>query len=164
MDIEDRALISNTPIFGGLDVVTIDFLTDGQDPVRRAEGEHFFREGDDGQSVFVLRSGRVTVGKDWKNSHVILRELHRGDCFGEMALIDLQRRSATVTAYDDSTAFEIPLHKLQALHERNIEQYLIIHMNMAREVSRRLRTADDRLFDLAMNSADQGYERLFLYI
>ncbi|MGB1110930.1 MAG: Crp/Fnr family transcriptional regulator [Gammaproteobacteria bacterium] len=164
MDNEDRRLIGNTPIFGGLKDSTIDFLIGDFEPVRRAAGEVFFREDEPGHSVFVMRAGRVTVGKDWKNSHVVLRELKRGDCFGEMALLDQESRSATVTAYDDSAAFEIPLIRLQQLYDRDLEQYLAIHMNMARIVSERLRSADDRLFELAMDSSDEGYERLFLCI
>lgn len=164
MNKDDRVLLQGTPIFGGLSEESIDFLLADGALVTRREGELFFREGDAGQSVYVLRSGRVTIGKDWKDSHVILRELRRGDCFGEMALLDLEPRSATVTAYEDSAAFEIPLARLQALNERDIEQYLIIHMNMAREVSRRLRVADMRLFDLAMNSSDEGYDKLFLFV
>jgi CRP/FNR family cyclic AMP-dependent transcriptional regulator len=57
-------------------------------------GPHFFREGDDSQSMYVLRSGRVKIYKSWREESKLLRWMEPGECFGEMALIDFSPRSA----------------------------------------------------------------------
>ena len=71
-----------------------------------------------------------------------------GDCIGEMAIIDLQSRSASVRAVADCLAIEITRVTLNKLYQTDLEQFAIIMMNMGREVSRRLRIASDRLFTI----------------
>jgi CRP/FNR family cyclic AMP-dependent transcriptional regulator len=73
-----------------------------------------------------------------------LQYLARGDCFGEMALIDLNPRSASVVAVEDCIALEISHQALYVLYEHYLEQFTLIQMNL-REVSRRLRALDERL-------------------
>jgi CRP-like cAMP-binding protein len=53
-----------------------------------------------------------------------------------------------VRAVEDCSGFEIFAGGLFALYERDLEQFALIQMNMARELSRRLRRADDRLLDV----------------
>jgi CRP-like cAMP-binding protein len=65
-----------------------------------------------------------------------------------MALIDFGPRSATVVAEADSTAIEFSPACLHEIAKRDLEQYALVYMNMARELSRRLRRADDRLFEV----------------
>ena len=77
-----------------------------------------------------------------------LSRLQRGDCVGEMAVLDLMPRSAAARADRRCVALEITRRCLAELYQRDPEQYAIIMMNMGREVSRRLRKADDRLFEL----------------
>jgi CRP-like cAMP-binding protein len=95
--------------------------------------------------MYVLESGRAAVVKEWQGRELLLRELGPGDCFGEMALIDLSPRSASVQALEDCSAFEIFAASLHQLYQRDLEQFALIQMNMARELSRRLRATDERL-------------------
>ena len=60
--------------------------------------------------------------------------------------MDLSPRSASVLAVEDCTAIELSSANLYKVYERDIEQFALIQMNLGREVSRRLREADDRLF------------------
>ena len=62
------------------------------------EGEFFFRESDPADCMYVLESGHVAVFKEWAGRELLLRHLDPGDCFGEMALLDLFPRSASVRA------------------------------------------------------------------
>jgi CRP-like cAMP-binding protein len=62
-----------------------------------------------------------------------------------MALIDLNPRSASVVAVEDCIALEISHQALYVLYENYLEQFVLIQMNLAREVSRRLRALDERL-------------------
>ena len=111
-------------------------------------GEYFFREGDPGGMLFILRAGSVVVERQWNGKTVMLGRLATGDCFGEMALVDFQPRSASVRATDDCEALCLSLNALRSLYENDVEQYAMIMMNMGREVSRRLRSAGDRILEL----------------
>jgi len=134
------------PIFGALGSDALAFLVE-QTRIRRvAAGEYFFREGDPASSLFVLESGRVEVVRVWQGHERLVNALATGDCFGEMALLDLGPRSASVRAVEDCAAIELDVADLYRLYEHDVGQFALVQMNLAREVSRRLRRTDELLF------------------
>jgi CRP/FNR family transcriptional regulator, cyclic AMP receptor protein len=139
-------LLQRMPIFGGLGEGTLEFLLSLSTIVSVRGGEYFFRETDMGDSLFVLETGKVAIVKSWKGKEHLLRELEKGDCFGEMAVMDLFPRSASVLALENCTAIQISVANLYQIYEKDIEQFTMIQMNMGREVSRRLRNADEQIF------------------
>jgi CRP-like cAMP-binding protein len=140
-------LLQSMPLFGGMSARGLDALVANANRVEVAAGCCFFRESEPAQSMFVLERGRVSVRKQWNGREVTLRELARGDCFGEMALIDYAPRSATIHALEPSVAIEITADALLKLYEIDLEQFAIIQMNIAREISRRLRVLEQRIFE-----------------
>ena len=144
----DFELMRNMPVFGGLSNGTLKMLLDQSDIASVAAGEFYFREGDRAQSLFVLQQGVALVERVWKDASVVLGRLRKGDCVGEMSLIDMMPRSASVRAEEDCQAIEITLRCLHQLYKQALDQYAMIMMNMGREISRRLRISDDRLFVL----------------
>ncbi len=145
---ELQGLLRQMPVFGGLSDSTLQFLIERSEEVVLTAGEFFFLEGDSGKSFFVLRGGTIQVEKDWQGTMIPLGRLGVGDCVGEMAIIDLQARSASVRCEVDCQAIEISRTALHQLYRQDLEQYAIIMMNMGREVSRRLRSASERLFEI----------------
>ncbi len=141
-------LLRHMPIFGGLTDDTLSLILSHANPRFVESGDYFFQEGDGADSLFVIESGSVVIERRWKQTMVELSRLKAGDCIGEMALIDLLPRSASARAVEDCNAIEITRHALHELYKQDIEQYAIIMMNMGREVSRRLRRADERLLAL----------------
>ena len=139
-------LLRNTPIFGGVADETLTFLLDRVAEVVVRKGEFFFLEGDEGKSAFVLERGSVSILKQWEGKSYLLRRLQAGDCLGEVALMDFCRRSASVLADEDCAAIELSTSDLRQLAVRDLEQFTMIYMNMGRELCRRLRDADERLF------------------
>ncbi len=139
-------LLQQMAVFGAIRNDVLEFLLGLSRSVSVHPGEFFFRQGEVGDSMYVLESGRVNVIKNGADGtpHV-LRELAAGDCFGEMALMDLAPRSASVQALEECSAIEIGTASLMRLYEKDIEQFALIEMNMGRELSRRLREADERL-------------------
>ncbi len=146
-------MLQRMPIFGAIRDDVLSFLLDHAEHRQLSGGQAFFREGDPGDRMFVLESGRASVVKGWQGSAVLLHHLEPGDCFGEMALMDLSPRSASVIAQVDCSAVELTPRSLAELFERDVEQFALIQMNIGREVCRRLRAADDRLFRIRMGEA-----------
>ncbi|MFT3778590.1 MAG: cyclic nucleotide-binding domain-containing protein [Ottowia sp.] len=133
------------PLFGGLTEAALGVLLDDSREVAMPAGAFFFHEGDTGESLYVLDAGEVELTKATPAGPVVLAHLQAGDCFGEMALIDLAPRSASAQAVLATRALEISMGGLHALYQRDVEQFALVQMNMARELSRRLRRLGDRL-------------------
>ena len=140
------ALLQDMAVFGAISDVSLEFILAQADTMHLPAGEHFFTEGEEGREMYVLEQGRVELLKQWGDESHRLAELGPGDCFGEMALMDLEPRSATARAVDDCLAIRIPRDALNGLYARDAEQFVLIQMNLGREVSRRLRAADDAIF------------------
>jgi len=143
---DNLALLQNMPIFGGVSQDTLKFLLDQASVVSVKKRDYFFREDDKASSMFVLRKGKAVILKSWESQMFLLHDLHRGDCFGEMALMDMCPRSASIRAVEDCEAIEISVSSLHDIYKNDLEQFVILFMNMGREVSRRLRQADNQLF------------------
>ena len=146
-------LLQRMPIFGAIREDALEFIVDRTRSVFVRAEAFFFRENEPALSMFVLEAGRVAILKSWRGGELVVRELGQGDCFGEMALMDLLPRSASVRAEEDCSALELMPVTLHALFERDPEQFALIQMNMGREVCRRLRTTDELLFRALMGEA-----------
>lgn len=143
-------LLQQMPIFGGLPADALELMLAGAAIVSVAAQDYFFREGDPATAMYVLERGRVSVLRGWHGQQTLLRSLGKGDCFGEMALLDLFPRSASVRAEEDSSAIELAPAQLYRLFERDAALFAMIQMNIAREMSRRLRETDAALFQARM--------------
>jgi CRP/FNR family cyclic AMP-dependent transcriptional regulator len=140
-------LLQQMAVFGAIRTDVLEFLLGLSRTLHLARGEYFFRQGDPGEVMFVLESGAAEVLREVAGGELqLVRRLAAGDCFGEMALMDLSPRSASVRALEDCVAIAISAGDLMRVYEKDIEQFVIIEMNMGRELSRRLREADERLF------------------
>ena len=154
-------LLQQMPIFGGIGDAALRVLLDPAPTINVAAGAFFFRERDPADCMYVLESGRVEVLKDWAGRELLLRQLDAGDCFGEMALLDLFPRSASVRALEACRALTLTPAHLARLFEHDVEQFALIQMNIAREMSRRLREVDELLFRVTMGDAHPARETAF---
>ena len=155
------ALLQGMPVFGGIREDTLTFLLGLAASVSVPADGFFFREDDEAQSMFVLETGKAAVLRRWKGHQYLLSHLEKGDCFGEMSLMDMRHRSASVVAVESCRAIELSSASLFAVYERDLEQFTLIQMNMGREVSRRLRDADERLFQAKVGHAEVLTEYVF---
>ena len=128
-------LLQRMPIFGGIRTDILEFLLGLCPVVSVPANDFFFRERDQADSMFVLEAGKAAVLKSWRGQDYLLRTLKEGDCFGEMAVMDAIRISAA---------------NLYKVYARDLKQFAMIQMNMGREVCRRLRDSDNRLFSAGM--------------
>ena len=145
-------ILQNMPIFGGIREDILEFILQTAETTLVPAGEYFFREDETGNSMYVLEIGKVIVTKSWKGRDYCLMELHEGDCFGEMSLIDLGPRTASVRAIHDCSAIKLSNSNILRIYRKDLEQFTMIQMNMGREVSRRLRKMDDELFHVRVEA------------
>ncbi len=154
MNIDERIrLLQATPFFGAAKESSITLLLDLSETQKMPKGGFFFRQGERGDSLYLLEKGQAVIFKQWHEDEYPLRHVRDGDCFGELAMIDFSPRSASVKAEKDSVAIKIPSSALHSLYQQDPEQFVIIQMNMAREVSRRLRASDERWFRHQLNTS-----------
>ena len=146
-------MLERIPVFGALREDALRLLLAHANEVKVQRGSWFFHEADTADSMFVLKRGRVSVIKGWQGRSVVLGQLGAGECFGEMALMDLMPRSASVRADEDCVAVEFSAGDLLMLFEHDVEQFALMQMNLGREVCRRLRDTDQLLFQARMGDA-----------
>ncbi|MBE7008800.1 MAG: cyclic nucleotide-binding domain-containing protein [Ruminococcaceae bacterium] len=101
------------------------------------KGDVIVREGDYGSDIYKILSGGAEVYANYgKPDEALLTQLHAGDYFGEMAVIEITRRSATVVAAKDGT-------RVADVDASDLSGYLSAHKGeiggIARHLSRRLR-------------------------
>ncbi len=142
--------LQRMPIFGGIRADMLEFIVDAAEMRTVPGGKYFFRENDIANAMYVMESGEISILKLWNDQQYDIGRLGPGDCFGEMALIDLFPRSASVLAVQDCTAITLSTKSVYRLYEKDLEQFALIQMNIGRELSRRLRIADERLFSFKM--------------
>lgn len=140
-----KAFLLATPFFGGLSDPGLDLLVSMLTERRFEPGATIVAEGEPGRSMFIVKSGRLAVSKRASSSRVIpISVLERGDFFGEMTLIEMQNRSATVVAEVPTVLYELTAQDLYACYKADIHAYVIVLQNINRELCRRLRRSDER--------------------
>lgn len=152
--------LSDIGLFGGLDEATIAEFVQRLPVLRLAPGDVVFREGDAGRELFVLLQGEMEVikhSKTQRESRVAI--FGPGDWFGEMSILDIMPRSATVRALAPSRVLKMSAHDLEQLYRRDLKAYSIVVLNVAREMSRRLRVADGLLADVLANLSESYTRR-----
>jgi CRP/FNR family transcriptional regulator, cyclic AMP receptor protein len=143
-------------LFGGLGDDVLRELGGTLDVIDLDPGAVVFREGDSGREMFVLLDGEMEVLKHSKRKHEArVAVLGPGDWFGEMSILDVMPRSATVRAVAPSRMLRISAHDLDTLYRKDLRSYSLMVLNIAREMSRRLRVCDGLLAELVANVIDE---------
>ena len=146
-----RGTLRDVPIFGGLSDEQLDWIIAAGTLGEVAAGAQLVGEGEPASSVFVVCAGELEVCK--RGSHgaeVRLAVLRAGDLVGEMSLIDIQPRSATVRALTPAVLFRLGHAEIARLYGQHPEVYTLLVLNIAREISRRLRVADQKLVEMGV--------------
>jgi CRP-like cAMP-binding protein len=150
------ALLRDIGLFGGLDDESLRILAERL-PTHKAEpGSTVIQEGDPSKEMFVVLGGELEVVKQSRSRHdVRVALIGPGDWFGEMSILDVQPRSASVRALAPTLLLRITTeHVEQLLYRRDVKAYAILLMNVARELSRRLRVADGLVAQFVTSVSD----------
>ncbi|MET0341463.1 MAG: cyclic nucleotide-binding domain-containing protein [Polyangiales bacterium] len=149
------AILRDIGLFGGLSDESLSRLATQLPEVRAEPGKTIVSEGDLSTEMFVVVAGELEVVKRTAEEGAVrVALLGPGDWFGEMAILDVQPRAATVRALAPSILLSITADQVDSLLYRvALKDYSLLIMNIARELSRRLRVADGILaqFYVAMH-------------
>lgn len=129
----DEAVIRKAPIFAGLDESAANSLRSSMTLVKLRKGNTLFKEGDDGDHLYVVASGKVKLGtKSQDGRENLLMILGPGDMFGELSLFDSGPRTATATAITES--------RLLSVGQERVIPWLKEHPEVALQLLSRLAT------------------------
>ena len=108
------------------------------------------QEGTSSDCLFIVDDGAVRVEKEDGGHTVLLAVLDQpGDFFGEMSLIDILPRSADIRADGAAKVLAFPKRELTGFFSRSLRVQMTMILNIARNLSLRLREADERILQLA---------------
>ena len=145
----EYAFLKKHSLFGGVTEAQCRIVLPLLREVCCAQGEAIVEEGRVNDRIYFIWHGSVEVLKAFQTpsgprKHRIAT-LCEGDTFGEMELIDVQPCAATVQALEDTVLLTLSHRDLYKVSKQNLKTYTLIIMNLAREISRRLRRMDDLL-------------------
>jgi CRP/FNR family transcriptional regulator, cyclic AMP receptor protein len=96
-------ILSAVPLFAQVPAACLGHIAEVLEEVRVAAGEAVFEYGDEGDCMYIVVDGRVRVHRQ----ELTIAMKSRLDVFGEMAVLDPERRSAAATAMEDTTLFRL---------------------------------------------------------
>ncbi|MDQ3104159.1 MAG: Crp/Fnr family transcriptional regulator [Actinomycetota bacterium] len=144
----DDDVLRQTPLFSGFDDEAIGALRTTMTESSLARGEVLFREGDSGDSLYVVLEGKFKLGKTSSDGREnLLAVLGPGQMFGELSLFDPGPRSATATAVTDG--------RLATLGHLALQRWLADRPDVARgllfQLAHRLRRTSEVVGDLVFS-------------
>src|SRR5215472_10808169 len=144
----------SAPIFGGLEGRSLQRVASALEEHDFPAGSTIFHAGELGRTMYLLAQGEVEViATSAEGKRIALVKLGPGECFGEMALIELQPRSATVRVRKKAKAYSLNNMDLYNLYREDNYAYVIVLQNICRILSRRLRKAGGRICNFVAASA-----------
>jgi CRP-like cAMP-binding protein len=139
---ETAELLGRVPVFEELTGDDLARVADVAVPRRFDAHQVVFREGDDSDTCYVVRSGHArAIREHGDGRQITLAQFGPGDIFGELAMFDDERRSATVEAIDELEAVAI----LGSDMRRLLREHPDIAVKLVIALGRRLRAANERL-------------------
>lgn len=139
---ETIALLRRVPVFSTLSGDELAQVAQVAMPRRFEAGAVVFKEGDEGSTCYIVRAGRARAIREHPDGRSItLAHFEAGEIFGEMAMLDGERRSATVEATEPTEALAI----LSGDMHRLLREYPDISVKLIAALGQRLRDTNERL-------------------
>ena len=134
----DPSVLRQCSLFNGLDDEQIESILPLIEEEAFEPGTDIIIEGKKSDKLRVVLKGRVAVVKNG----IILVELDEGAVFGEMEVLDVGPVEATVKALASTKVISLSIDALGEIYESDLKTYSFLLMNLARDLSRRLRNMD----------------------
>ena len=145
----DFEFLKRCSLFGGLTDPAIEHIRTLMLRQRFAAGGIILSEGSVNDRIYFIEKGRVEIVKaappDGAPACRHIVDMASGDVFGEMELIDIQPCEATVRAVEETVTLSLSNRDLYLVSKFDMKTYALLIMNLARDLSRRLRYTDSLL-------------------
>jgi CRP/FNR family transcriptional regulator len=135
-------LLRSVPLFADLEEGELERFSHVAVPRSFPAGTRVFHEGDSSDACYIVSEGSFRVTREHSDGRAItLATLGPGEIFGELAMLDGDRRSASAESITDGTLLALPANDVRSLLSRNPE----IALKLVAGLVRRLRAANARL-------------------
>lgn len=144
----DTEVVRQAPLFVGLDPDTATTVIDSMSPVDVVRGRVLFHEGEPGDRLYVVVTGKIKLGRTSVDGREnLITVLGPGEMLGELSLFDPGPRSLTATAVSDT--------RLLGLGHTDLQDVITTRPEVARHLlqalARRLRRTNDTLADMVFS-------------
>ena len=153
---ERRSLLASISLFEGLRPDDLDALAQSFVERRYGAGQAIFEQGDRSTSMYIVASGNVNIFLPGEQSRRLsLKDLARGEFFGELALFDSKPRSASALATTDTVLLELPRETLEGYLQRRP----LASLDILRMMATRLRETNVLLSERATKNVVEEIEK-----
>ena len=141
-------VVRRAPLFTALDEAAALSLRASMDTVKIAKGSILFKEGDDGEHLYVIIDGKLKLGTSSGDGREnLLSILGPGEMFGELSLFDPGPRTSTATAVTDAKLLSLSHEKVIPWLKQNPE----VSLQLLTRLSQRLRRTNEAVGDLVFS-------------
>ncbi|AKV00735.1 cAMP-binding protein [Labilithrix luteola] len=144
---QKRDILRRVRVFADLGDAECDAVLGVLRARRGAPGDVLFREGDPGHCLMIVLDGQLVASVASGGSEEVVARLGPGEVVGEMAFVDAEPRSATVSAPSGATILEFSRAAMASLQQGAPRVAAAIQRNVLADVARRLRDAGEKLAD-----------------
>ena len=145
---QEDTVVRLAPLFTALDDAQAASLRASMDSVKIAKGGILFREGDEGEHVYVIVDGKLKLGTSSTDGREnLLSILGPGEMFGELSLFDPGPRTSTATAVTDAKLLSLSHEKLIPWLKGNPE----VSLHLLARLAQRLRRTNEAVGDLVFS-------------
>ena len=139
-----KHLLCSVPIFAGLDDKAMKVFLEHAQRLIFTDGGIIAREGESNHCMYLIEDGSVRIIKNFDTPDgVPLAVLGPGEFFGEMCILETLPRAATGQALGKTTVVSVAASAFYHLYQKMPQQHSILMLNIARDLSRRLRRLDE---------------------
>lgn len=157
MSAPELGVLRSSPLMHGMAEGDLEALLNTAERRLYETGDRIVEEDTPSDCLFILAGGVVCVTKGTGEDAVELCVLEdSGEFFGEMSLIDILPRSASVVARGQTRILAFPKRVLTTLFTQVPRVQMTLILNIARNLSLRLRDADELIAKLALGGGTSG--------
>ncbi|MCL2128146.1 MAG: cyclic nucleotide-binding domain-containing protein [Treponema sp.] len=139
----DSSALQKYSMFGGLMTDQIDKIIPLMVHEEFYPGQDIIVEGTPNDKILFIVEGRVSIIKNGKTIY----DLAEGNTFGEMEVLDVMPSAATIRAVNSVKTMSISNRSLRKIYRDDIKSFSTLLMNLARDLSRRLRVANEIMIE-----------------
>ena len=145
---QEDEVVRRAPLFTALDDAQAASLRASMDSVKISKGGILFKEGDEGEHVYVILDGKLKLGTSSGDGREnLLSILGPGEMFGELSLFDPGPRTATATAVTDARLLSLANDKVIGW----VTQHPNVSLQLLGRLAQRLRRSNEVLADLVFS-------------